>query len=63
MLARILPTVHLGADDARRAGHGSAVALQGPEGAADVLLLDDDGPIAIAQPRDGGLKPVVGFRA
>jgi tRNA pseudouridine55 synthase len=63
VLARILPTVHLGADDARRAGHGSAVPLQGPEGAADVLLLDDDGPIAIAQPRAEGLKPVVGFRA
>jgi hypothetical protein len=55
--------VHLGADDARRAGHGAAVAAQGPQGAADVVLLDDDGPIAIAQPRDGGLKPVVGFRA
>ncbi|HVF78365.1 MAG TPA: tRNA pseudouridine(55) synthase TruB [Solirubrobacteraceae bacterium] len=63
VLARILPAVHLGAEEARRAGHGSAIALQGPEGAPDVLLLDDDGPIAIAQPRDGGLKPVVGFRA
>jgi tRNA pseudouridine55 synthase len=63
VLARILPIVRLGADEARRAGHGSAVAAQGPPGAADVLLLDDDGPIAIAQPQDGGLKPVVGFRA
>jgi tRNA pseudouridine55 synthase len=63
VLARILPTVRLDADDARRAGHGSAIAAQAPEGAADVLLLDDDGPIAIAQPQDGGLKPVVGFRA
>jgi tRNA pseudouridine55 synthase len=63
VLARILPTVHLDAGDARRAGHGSAVAAQGPAGAADVLLLDDEGPIAIAQPRDGTLKPVVGFRA
>lgn len=63
VLAQILPTVHLGAEDARRAGHGSAVAAVGPEGAADVLLRDDEGPIAIAQPRDGGLKPVVGFRA
>jgi tRNA pseudouridine55 synthase len=62
-LARILPTVRLDADAARRAGHGSAVAGQCPEGAADVLLLDDDGPIAIAQPQDGRLKPVVGFRA
>jgi tRNA pseudouridine55 synthase len=63
VLARILPTVHLDAGDARRAGHGSAVGVQGPAGAADVLLLDDEGPIAIAQPRDGTLKPVVGFRA
>jgi hypothetical protein len=39
------------------------VPAQGPEGAADVLLLDDDGPIAIAQPQNGALKPVVGFRA
>lgn len=62
-LAQILPTVRLGPDDARRAGHGAAVSAQGPEGAADVLLLDDGGPIAIAQPQDGGLKPVVGFRA
>lgn len=63
VLAQILPTVRLDAEQARRAGHGSLVAAQGPEGAADVLLLDDEGPIAIAQPRDGGLKPVVGFRA
>ena len=28
-----------------------------------VLLVDDDGPIAVAEPRaDGLLKPVVGFR-
>jgi tRNA pseudouridine55 synthase len=32
-------------------------------GAAEVLLFDDDGPIAVAEPRDGALKPVVGFRA
>ena len=63
VLARILPTVHLEAAEARRAGHGSLVAAQGPEGAGDVLLLDDEGPIAIAQRQDGGLKPVVGFRA
>ncbi len=29
-----------------------------------VLLVGDDGPIAIAEPREGGvLKPTVGFRA
>ncbi len=63
VLAGILPSVRLGQEDARRAGHGAAVAAQGPAGAGEVLLLDDDGPIAIAEPRDGGLKPVVGFRA
>jgi tRNA pseudouridine55 synthase len=63
VLSRILPVVRLGADDARRAGHGVAVEVPAPDGAPDVLLLDDDGPIAIAQPRAEGLKPVVGFRA
>jgi tRNA pseudouridine55 synthase len=57
-----LPAIRLGADDARRAGHGVAVAVAAPEGAAEVLLVDDDGPIAVAEARDGGLKPVVGFR-
>jgi hypothetical protein len=28
-----------------------------------VLLVDADGPIAVAERRDGALKPVVGFRA
>nr|MBA3328952.1 tRNA pseudouridine(55) synthase TruB [Solirubrobacterales bacterium] len=56
-----LPAVRLEGDEARRAAHGVAVG-RAPEGAADVLLLDADGPIAVAQPRDGRLKPVVGFR-
>jgi hypothetical protein len=36
-----------------------------PDGASgEVLLVDGDGPIAIAEPRDGALlKPIVGFRA
>lgn len=63
VLQQILPSVRLAPDDARRAAHGVAVAAAGPPGAADVLLLDEDGPIAIAQPRPEGLKPVVGFRA
>ena len=63
VLAGILPSVRLDAGDARRAAHGSAVGAAAPAGAEDVLLLDDDGPIAIAQPRAEGLKPVVGFRA
>ena len=63
VLTPLMPAVRLDADDARRAGHGAAVAVRAPEGAADVLLLDEDGPIAIARPRREGLKPVVGFRA
>ena len=62
-LAAILPSVQLEPDDARRAAHGVAVDVPGPADATDVLLLDGDGPIAIAQPRPEGLKPVVGFRA
>jgi tRNA pseudouridine55 synthase len=58
-----LPAIRLEGDDARRAAHGVAVAAQAPGGAAEVLLVDEDGPIAIAEQRNGGLKPVVGFRA
>jgi tRNA pseudouridine55 synthase len=61
---RFLPEVRLAPDDARRAVHG--VAVPAPlelEPAAHVRLMDPDGLIAIAEPRDGGLlKPVVGFR-
>lgn len=67
-LAAILPVLDIGGDDARRAAHGVAVAapLSGPGSApeGEVLLRDEDGPIAVAEPREGGvLKPVVGFRA
>ena len=42
----------------------NAVEAVAPPGAPSVLLAADDGPVAIAEPRDGGLlKPVVGFRA
>jgi tRNA pseudouridine55 synthase len=58
-----LPSVLLAGDDARRAGHGVAVAApSGGAGEGEVLLVDADGAIAIAEPRDGALKPVVGFR-
>ena len=57
-----MPAVRLEGDEARRAGHGVAVMAQAPEDAVDVLLVDAEGPLAIAEPRDGGLKPVVGFR-
>jgi tRNA pseudouridine55 synthase len=57
-----LPAVRLEGDDARRATHGVAVAVEAPEGDGEVLLVDAGGPIAIAERRDGALKPVVGFR-
>jgi tRNA pseudouridine55 synthase len=55
-----LPEIRLDADDARRAGHGVAVPGRS-EGT--VRLVDAEGLIALADPRDDGtLKPVVGFR-
>ncbi|MDQ3608946.1 MAG: tRNA pseudouridine(55) synthase TruB [Actinomycetota bacterium] len=63
-LAAVMGVVDLADEDARAAGHGRAVI--DPRAAADppghVLLRDAAGPIAVAQPRDGLLKPVVGFR-
>lgn len=56
-----LPAHRPGPEDARRAAHG--VAIPGTAGST-VRLLDDEGIIALAEPRpDGTLKPVVGFRA
>jgi tRNA pseudouridine55 synthase len=61
-----LPEVRLGEDDARRAAHGVGVSAPpaAPAAAeATVRLTDDQGLIALAEPRpDGTLKPVVGFR-
>jgi tRNA pseudouridine55 synthase len=63
-----LPAVTLEGDDARRAGHGVAIKAHPPTpntttAAGTVRLRDDDGLIALAEPRPGGLlKPVVGFR-
>jgi tRNA pseudouridine55 synthase len=60
-LRLILPRLELAGEPARHAIHGRAI-----EGEADgpVVLADDDGPIAIAEPREGGLlKPTVGFRS
>jgi tRNA pseudouridine55 synthase len=55
-----LPAVELTGDDARRASHG--VAVPG-EAAGPVRLRDEEGLIALAEPRpDGTLKPSVGFR-
>ncbi len=58
-----MPSVLLEGAAAQRAAHGVAVAGESGDGAAAVLLVDADGPIAVAEPRDGTLKPVVGFRA
>ncbi len=55
-----LPAVTLSGEDARKAGHGVAVPGEAP---GTVRLLDADGLIALAEPREHGmLKPVVGFR-
>ncbi len=55
-----LPERRLEGEDARRASHGVAVA---GEGEGPTRLVDEEGLIAIAEPReDGMLKPVVGFR-
>jgi tRNA pseudouridine55 synthase len=58
-----MPAVTLPADQARRAAHGVGVGEAPDEGAGPVLLVDADGPIAVAEPRNGAYKPVVGFRA
>ncbi|MEA2441439.1 MAG: tRNA pseudouridine55 synthase [Thermoleophilaceae bacterium] len=56
-----MPAVTLEGEAARRATYGVAVAGEGED---IVRLLDEDGLIALAEPRpDGLLKPVVGFRA
>jgi tRNA pseudouridine55 synthase len=56
-----LPRVDLDADAAWRAAHGQAIP--GAVDAEHVLLVDGDGPVAIARPDpDGVLRPVVGFR-
>jgi tRNA pseudouridine55 synthase len=57
-----LPEVRLDPDPARRAAHGRAVP-GAAGGAALVRLADEDGLIALAEPRPGGmLAPVVGLR-
>jgi tRNA pseudouridine55 synthase len=62
-----LPRVELADDEATRATHGSAVSAHDGYGRQNshqfVRLVDADGLIALAEPReDGTLKPVIGFR-
>jgi tRNA pseudouridine55 synthase len=60
-----LPRVTLDAGTGWRAAHGQTIPWPEPDPAAThVLLVDDDGAVAIAEPReDALLKPIVGFRA
>ncbi|MDP4673421.1 MAG: tRNA pseudouridine(55) synthase TruB [Solirubrobacteraceae bacterium] len=67
-------SIELGAEDAKKAAHGVAIepqgpvveaALRAPEDAppTELLLVAEDGPVALAERRDDGMiKPVVGFR-
>ena len=60
-LARFLPVCELDDERATRVAYGQAIAMPGVEGI--VVLRDAEGPIALAEPRPGGLlKPVVAFR-
>ncbi|MEZ5123845.1 MAG: tRNA pseudouridine(55) synthase TruB [Solirubrobacterales bacterium] len=62
-LGAIMAVVALAGEDARRAAHGVAIPCPPTRAEAPVLLADEDGPIAVAEPRDGDmLKPIVGFR-
>jgi tRNA pseudouridine55 synthase len=54
-----IPAVSLDPDAARRAGHGVAVA---GDAVGTVRLVDQEGLIALAEPREGELKPVVVLR-
>jgi tRNA pseudouridine55 synthase len=61
VLAAFLPVVAVEGEAARRAHHGALVDV---EADGTVVLQDADGPICIAEPREGGgVKASVGFRA
>ncbi len=63
-LAAVMPVVELTGDDARRAVYGVSIETSAPVTTGPVLLRDEDGPIAVAERREGdALKPVVGFRS
>ncbi|MGZ4198433.1 MAG: tRNA pseudouridine(55) synthase TruB [Solirubrobacteraceae bacterium] len=59
-----MPEVCLHDDEARRAGHGVAVVAPDELVGDVVRLTDEQGLIAIAEPREHGrmLKPIVGLR-
>jgi len=54
-----LPERALGDEEAQRASHGADVP---GEASGPIRLTDEEGLIAIAEPRNGTLKPIVGFR-
>jgi tRNA pseudouridine55 synthase len=61
VLAAFLAVVPIEGEQARRARHGALVDV---EAGGPVVLADDDGPICVAEPREGGgVKASVGFRA
>jgi tRNA pseudouridine55 synthase len=61
VLAAFLPVLEIDGEAARRARHGALVDV---EAGGTVVLADGDGPICIAEPREGGgVKASVGFRA
>jgi tRNA pseudouridine55 synthase len=55
-----LPEMRLEPDEAKRASHGAAVS--GPSGAGVTRLTDSGGLIALAEPREGKVKPIVVLR-
>jgi tRNA pseudouridine55 synthase len=61
VLGAFLPVLALEGEQARRARHGAPVDADAD---GTVVLCDADGPICIAEPREGGgVKAAVGFRA
>jgi tRNA pseudouridine55 synthase len=63
-LGRVLPTLALDEENARRAGHGQVVEVPQPAPLGEVLLVDPEGgPVCVALVTDGRAKPRVGFRA
>ena len=60
VLAAFLPVVLVEGEQARRARHGALVDVDAD---GTVVLADEDGPICVAEPREGGgVKASVGFR-
>lgn len=62
-LARVVPVIALGDEDAISLGHGRRVPFAGDED-CELLCVDPSGvPAALARPIDGVLVSTVGFRA